>query len=297
MTGNRYRIQAVEFDAKPIDHGLYIVATPIGNLEDITVRSLNVLASCDVIACEDTRTSRKLLDRYQISTRTVAYHEHNAEFASGKIIDALNDGKTIALISDAGTPLISDPGYRVVNDAIAAGHKVIPVPGASSVLTALMAAGLPTDSFYYAGFLPNKEKARADRLSEVQHIKATLIFFESPHRIAATLKNAASILGGERRACVCRELTKSHEEFAQGSLQELYETFDARNVKGEIVLVVEPPQEEDIDLDEDITPLLTKLASEMSTSQAASEAARITGRARKDLYQQLLALKSDADDG
>lgn len=295
MTGNRYRIQAIEFDAKPIDHGLYIVATPIGNLADITVRSLEVLASCDVIACEDTRTSRKLLDRYQITTRTVAYHEHNAEFASGKIIEALDGGKTIALISDAGTPLISDPGFRVVNDAIEAGHKVIPVPGASSVLTALMAAGLPTDSFYYAGFLPNKEKARTDRFKELGAIKATLIFFESPHRITASLKNAASVLGDDRAACICRELTKSHEEFAKGSLKELYETCEARNVKGEVVLVIAPPQEEEIDLDEDITPLLMKLSSEMSTSQAASEAARITGRSRKDLYQQLLALKSDAD--
>lgn len=295
MTGNNYRIHSIEFDAKPIDQGLYIVATPIGNLADITVRALEILASCDVVACEDTRTSRKLLDRYQITTRTVAYHEHNAEFASGKIIQALNEGKTIALISDAGTPLISDPGFRVVNDAIATGHKVIPVPGASSVLTALMAAGLPTDSFYYAGFLPNKEKARIDRFKELGLTKATLVFFESPHRITASLKNAASVLGDDRQACICRELTKTHEEFAKGSLKELHETFHARNVKGEVVLVIAPPQEEDIDLDEDITPLLTKLASEMSTSQAASEASRITGRSRKELYQQLLTLKSDGD--
>lgn len=297
MTGNRYRIHANEFDAKPIDHGLYIVATPIGNLADITVRALEVLANCDVIACEDTRTSRKLLDRYQITTRTVAYHEHNAEFASGKIIEALDEGKTIALISDAGTPLISDPGFRLVNDAIAAGHRVIPVPGASSVLTALMATGLPTDSFHYAGFLPSKEKARADRLKELQHIQTTLILFDSPHRISASLKSATTILGHDRTACVCRELTKSHEEFAKGNLQELAEIFAARNVKGEIVLVIGPPLQKDVDLDEDITPLLTRLASEMSTSQAASEAARITGRARKDLYQQLLALKSDGHDG
>lgn len=295
MAGNHYRIHAAEFDAKPIDHGLYIVATPIGNLADITVRSLEILASCDVIACEDTRTSRKLLDRYQITTRTVAYHEHNAEFASGKIIEALNEGKTIALISDAGTPLISDPGFRVVNDAIAAGHNVIPVPGASSVLTALMAAGLPTDSFYYAGFLPNKEKARSDRFKELGLVSATLVFFESPHRITASLKSAASILGADRQACICRELTKSHEEFAKGTLQELHEIFDARNVKGEVVLVIAPPLQEDVDLDEDITPLLNKLASEMSTSQAASEAARITGRTRKHLYQQLLSLKNDRE--
>ncbi|MEO9458308.1 MAG: 16S rRNA (cytidine(1402)-2'-O)-methyltransferase [Lentilitoribacter sp.] len=295
MTGNNYRIHSVEFDAKPIDQGLYIVATPIGNLSDITVRSLEVLARCDVIACEDTRTSRKLLDRYQITTRTVAYHEHNAEFASGKIIEALDEGKTIAVISDAGTPLISDPGFRVVNDAIAAGHKVIPVPGASSVLTALMAAGLPTDSFYYAGFLPNKEKARTDRFKELGPMKATLVFFESPHRITASLKNAISVLGEDRQACICRELTKSHEEFAKGSLKELHEIFEARNVKGEVVLVIAPPQEEEVDLDEDITPLLMKLASEMSTSQAASEASRITGRSRKELYQQLLTLKGDGD--
>ena len=183
----------------------------------------------------------------------------------------------------------------MVNDAIAAGHKVIPVPGASSVLTALMAAGLPTDSFYYAGFLPNKEKARKDRFKELSLMKATLVFFESPHRITASLKNAVCVLGEDRQSCICRELTKSHEEFAKGSLKELYETFEARNVKGEVVLVIAPPQEEDIDLDEDITPLLTKLASEMSTSQAASEASRITGRSRKELYQQLLTLKGDDD--
>lgn len=292
MTEKTYQIGSANFDAKPIEKGLYIVATPIGNLSDITIRALEVLSSCDVIACEDTRTSRKLLDRFNITTRTVAYHEHNAEFASGKIIEALDEGKTIAVISDAGTPLISDPGFRVVNDAIAAGHKVIPIPGASSVLTAMMAAGLPTDSFYYAGFLPNKAKARKDRFAELAGMNTTLIFFDSPNRIAASLGDASAVLGADRTACICRELTKNFEEFVKGDLGILVEEFSTRNVKGEIVFIIGPPLKIEVDMDEDITPLLTKLSEDMSTSQAASEAARITGRPRKDLYQILVSMKN-----
>jgi 16S rRNA (cytidine1402-2'-O)-methyltransferase len=292
MTDKQYTIGPSTFDAKPIEKGLYIVATPIGNLSDMSIRALETLASCDIIACEDTRTSRKLLDRFNIRARTVAYHEHNAEFASGKMIEALDEGKTIALISDAGTPLISDPGYRVVNDAIGAGHKVIPIPGPSSVLTAMMGAGLPTDSFYYAGFLPNKEKAKSDRFTQLSKLNTTLIFFDSPHRIAASLLTAKDVLGSERTACVCRELTKAHEEFAKGSLEDLAEQFANRNVKGEIVLIIGPPIKVEADPNEDITELLEELVKTMSTGKAASEAAQLTGRSRKEIYQLILDMKS-----
>lgn len=284
-----------KFEAKPVEPGLYIVATPIGNLSDITVRALEILAGCDVIACEDTRTSNKLLNRFNINARTIAYHEHNAEPASEKMLALLGSGKSIALISDAGTPLISDPGYRIVNLAVEAGHNVIPVPGASSLLTALMAAGLPTDSFYYGGFLPNKDKARNDRMQALAEYNATLVLFDSPHRIAASLKSAIEIFGADRTACVCRELTKAHEEFTRGTLLELFEDYSQRKVKGEIVLLIGPPGEENENEVQDITTLLMELSEEMSTSKAAGVAAEMTGRSRKELYQLLLSLKENQD--
>lgn len=286
-----YRVGNTELIARPLAPALYLVATPIGNLGDITLRALETLAGADVLACEDTRVTRVLLDRYGIRNRPFAYHEHNAEEAGARLLAFLESGKTVALVSDAGTPLVSDPGYRLAQQAIEAGYPVIPIPGASAPLAALIGSGLPNDAFLFAGFLPAKDKARRDHLSALKDVPATLIFFESPHRIGATLKAAAEVLGGERMAAVCRELTKTFEEFRRGTLVALAEAFAEASVKGEIVLVVGPPGEKAAD-EIDVDALLLALAGEMPASKAAAEAARQTGLARSALYERLLALKA-----
>ena len=291
--GNRgYRLNNVTVPARPLDAALYLVATPIGNLGDITLRALETLAGADVLACEDTRVTRVLLDRFGIHNRPYPYHEYNANEAGPRLLAALAQGKSVALVSDAGTPLVSDPGYRLGQLAIDAGHRVIPIPGASAPLAALVGSGLPNDAFFFAGFLPTKDKAKRDRLAELAEVPATLIFFESPHRIGATLAAAAAVFGPERRASVCRELTKTFEEFRRGSLAELAGYYDDdRVVKGEIVLVIGPPPEKAAPAQEDIDGLLVKLAADLPMAKAATEAAKITGLPRKDLYQQLLAMK------
>jgi 16S rRNA (cytidine1402-2'-O)-methyltransferase len=277
--------------ARPLEPALYLVATPIGNLGDITLRALETLAGADVLACEDTRVTRVLLDRYGIQNRPYAYHEHNADEAGPRLLAALEAGKSVALVSDAGTPLVSDPGYRLALQAIAAGHRVVPVPGASAPLAALVGSGLPNDAFFFAGFLPAKDKARRDRLAELAAVPATLIFFESPHRIGATLAAAADVLGGGREAAVCRELTKAYEEFRRGTLSGLAGHYrEAESVRGEIVLVVGPPQERQAS-EADVEAILTDLAGTLPTAKAATEAARLTGLPRKELYQRLLAMK------
>jgi 16S rRNA (cytidine1402-2'-O)-methyltransferase len=285
-----YRIGQTEVAARPLAPGLYLVATPIGNLGDITLRALETLAGADVLACEDTRVTRVLLDRYGIRNRPFAYHEHNADEAGPRLIAFLEAGKTVALVSDAGTPLVSDPGYRLGQLAIESGYPVIPIPGASAPLAALVGSGLPNGTFLFAGFLPARDKARRDRLEELKDIPSTLIFFESPHRIGDTLAAAADVLGGERAAAVCRELTKTYEEFRRGTLAALAEAYADATVKGEIVLVIGPPGEtaaEDIDID----ALLLSLAGGMPASKAAQEAAKQTGLPRRDLYERLMALK------
>lgn len=291
-----YHIGAHEIGARPLAAGLYLVATPIGNLGDITLRALETLAGADIIACEDTRVSRVLLDRYSITTRPYAYHEHNAERVGPKLMEALDAGKSVALISDAGTPLISDPGYRLSQTAIEAGVAVIPIPGASAPMAALVASGLPSDAFLFAGFLPSKDKARRDRLAGFAATEATLMFFESPNRIAATLKSASDVLGPERTAAVCRELTKAYEEIRRGTLGELAAQYEGENVRGEIVLVIGPgstplPSEDDVDA------LLAKLAADLPAGKAATEAARLTGLPRKELYSRLLAMKAPSPKG
>lgn len=286
-----YRVGNVAIPARPLEPALYLVATPIGNLGDITLRALETLAGADVLACEDTRVTRVLLDRYGIRSRPYAYHEHNANEVGPRLIQALEEGKSVALVSDAGTPLVSDPGYRLGQLAIDAGHRVIPIPGASAPLAALVGSGLPNEAFLFAGFLPVKDKARRDRLAELGDIPATLIFFESPHRIGATLAAAADVFGAERPASVCRELTKTFEEFRRGGLGELAEHYSDKAVKGEIVLVVGPPLEREAPSEEDVDGLLLKLAADLPVAKAAGEAAKRTGLARKDLYQRLLELK------
>src|SRR5947207_6704079 len=206
--------------------GLHLVATPIGNLGDITLRALETLAGVDLIACEDTRITRRLTERYAISAELKPYHEHNAAMARPKILEKLAQGASIALVSDAGTPLISDPGFKLVREVCAAGHAVIAIPGASSVLTALSVAALPTDRFFFEGFLPPKEQARRTRLSELSRIDATLVMFESGNRVADTLGDLAEIMGG-RDAAICRELTKLHEEILRAPVAELAKGADA----------------------------------------------------------------------
>jgi 16S rRNA (cytidine1402-2'-O)-methyltransferase len=291
-----FRIDTHEIVARPLEPGLYLVSTPIGNLGDMTIRGLETLASADIIACEDTRVSRVLLDRFGIATRPYAYHEHNAERVGPKLMAALEAGKSVALISDAGTPLISDPGYRLSQTAIEAGVAVIPIPGASAPMAALVASGLPSDAFLFAGFLPSKDKARRDRLAGFATTEATLMFFESPNRLAASLRSASDVLGQERPAAVCRELTKAYEEIRRGTLGELAEQIQGENVRGEIVLVIGPGSTP-APSDNDVDALLARLAFDLPAGKAATEAARLTGMARKELYSRLLAMKAPPPKG
>ena len=294
-----YMIGQTEIVARPLPAALYLVATPIGNLGDITLRALETLAGADILACEDTRVTRVLLDRYGIRQRSTAYHEHNADEAGPRLIEAISGGKSVALVSDAGTPLVSDPGYRLVGRALEAGLRVIPIPGASAVLAALTASGLPSDAFLFAGFLPVKAGQRLSRLAELKAVGATLIFFESPRRLADSLAAMAEALGGDRRAAVGRELTKAFEEMRTGSLADLAAHYAAADTpKGEIVVCVGPPQEEAPTAPADIDRLLLSLAGEMPASKAAAEAARMTGGKKPDLYRRLLELRDlEAGDG
>ena len=287
---NTYVVGQAEIAARPLDCALYLVATPIGNLGDITLRALETLAAADLLACEDTRVTRVLLDRYGLRQRPVAYHEHNAGEAGPKLIAALQEGRSVALVSDAGTPLVSDPGFRLVEQAIAAGIRVVPIPGPSAVLAALTASGLPSDAFLFAGFLPVKDGQKKTRLEELAAVPATLIFFESPRRLAETLAAMAQVLG-DRPAAIGRELTKTFEEMRTGTLAALAAHYgDAPTPKGEIVISVGPPQEK-ADRAEDVDRLLMSLAAEMPASKAAAEAAKMTGQTKQALYRRLLELK------
>ncbi|MCB1462002.1 MAG: 16S rRNA (cytidine(1402)-2'-O)-methyltransferase [Nitratireductor sp.] len=277
------------FPAREIEPGLYLVATPIGNLGDMTVRGLEVLASADTIACEDTRVTGKLLKHFAIATRMTAYHEHNADKAGPKLLEMLREGARVALVSDAGTPLVSDPGYRLVEAARAEGLPVWPVPGASAPIAALAASGMPSDTFLFDGFLPTKTNARRKRLGELRDIPATLIFFESPNRLAECLADIAAELGETRRLAVCRELTKLHEEVRSGGAGELAQAYAGQKVKGEIVLVLAPPADDETNAI-DTDALLAELLETASVSRAAAQAAELTGRPRRELYQRALEL-------
>ena len=293
MTGEKrsYVIGQAEIPARPLAPALYLVATPIGNLADITLRALETLASADIVACEDTRVSRVLLERYGIRRRTTAYHEHNADEAGPKLIAALEAGQSVALISDAGTPLISDPGYRLVGEALDRGLRVVPIPGPSAALAALTASGLPSDAFLFAGFLPVKAGQRLTKLESFRQVPATLIFYESPRRLAETLGAMVEALGGARKAAIGRELTKTFEEMRSGTVAELADHYAAADTpKGEIVVCVGPPEAKE-DQPADIDRLLLSLAAEMPASKAASEAAKMTGGQKQALYRRLLELK------
>jgi 16S rRNA (cytidine1402-2'-O)-methyltransferase len=282
-----------EIAARPLATALYLVATPIGNLADITLRALETLAAADVLACEDTRVTRILLDRYGIRQKPVAYHEHNAAEAGPRLIAALQEGRSVALVSDAGTPLVSDPGFRLVGQALERGIKVVPVPGASAVLAALTASGLPSDAFLFAGFLPVKVGQRRSRLEELKSVPATLVFFESPRRLADSLASMAEVLGVDRAAAVGRELTKAFEEMRTGELGALAAHYaEADTPKGEVVVCIGPPRARAATPD-DVDALLLSLASEMPASKAAAEAAKMTGAAKPDLYRRLLELREN----
>lgn len=290
-----YLVGGAEHRAGPIEPALHLVATPIGNLADITIRALEILAAADIVACEDTRVTRVLLDRYGIRRKTVSYHEHNAAEAGPRLIAEMEAGRSVALVSDAGTPLVSDPGFRLVEAAQAAGIKVVPIPGPSSVLAALTASGLPSDAFFFAGFLPVKDGQRRTRLAELAGIPGTLVILESPRRLAASLAAMAEVLG-DRPAAVCRELTKAFEEVRRGALGDLARHYRGAGApRGEIVVCVGPPQAAEADSAEDVDRILLSLAGEMGASKAAAEAARMTGGRKADLYRRLLELRNDAD--
>jgi 16S rRNA (cytidine1402-2'-O)-methyltransferase len=296
MTDTRpsYIIGAHRFEAEPLAPGLYVVATPIGNLGDITVRALATLAAAETVLCEDTRTSGKLMERFAIKTKLSPYHEHNAQKARPHILERLQQGATIALISDAGMPLVSDPGYRLVKEAVELGIPVTACPGPSAVLTGLALSGLPTDRFLFAGFVPQKQGERRRLFEEFAKLKATLIFFESPHRIIETLQDLAMALPG-RAVAVTRELTKLHEEVLRGTASGIAEQLAARaSVKGEITLLVGPPQEDEAVSDEDLDDAITQALASMPASKAASELAKRFNLNRADIYQRILARKDGA---
>jgi 16S rRNA (cytidine1402-2'-O)-methyltransferase len=287
-----FAVEGRVFDAPPLAPGLYLVATPIGHLGDISLRALATLAAADIVACEDTRITTRLLQRYAIDTPMIAYHEHNAARQRPKLLAALAEGKRVALVSDAGTPLISDPGYRLVRDALDAGYAVVPIPGASALLAALVVSGLPTDSFFFAGFLPPKSAARKKRLASLAAIPGTLVFYESPHRTAAALEEMAGILGADRQAAVARELTKIHETVRGGTLGELAAAFAQEpEPKGEIVILVAPPGEAVAPTEAEIDEGLAAMLESMSASETAAAMAARTGLPRQDLYKRVLALK------
>ena len=270
--------------------GLYVVATPIGNLGDVTLRALSVLASADLVLCEDTRITRRLLDRYGLRPSLLSYHEHNAAAVRPRILARLSVGASVALVSDAGTPLVSDPGYKLVEAAIEAGHLIFPIPGASAALAALVAAGLPTDRFLFEGFLPAKSGQRKTRIAELASIPATLVFYESGPRLADSLADLAAL--GGRAAAVCRELTKAFEEIRRGTLPVLASHYaDAGAPKGEIVIVVGPPDAEAPLLSpETIDAKLTAALVSLSVKDAADIVAAETGISRREIYQRAVAL-------
>ena len=270
--------------------GLYLVATPIGNLGDITLRALETLAGVDVVACEDTRITRRLTERYGITAELTPYHEHNAATARPKILRRLEQGGSVALVSDAGTPLISDPGFKLVREACAAGHAVIALPGASSVLTALSVAALPTDRFFFEGFLPPKQTARRARLAELARIDATLVLFESGNRMQETLTDLAEIMGA-REAAICRELTKMHEEVTRAPLAELAAGADNLETRGEFVLVIAPPAADAQAMTTDkLDELLRDQLERHSVKDAVAHAVELSGRPRREIYARALEL-------
>jgi 16S rRNA (cytidine1402-2'-O)-methyltransferase len=278
---------------------LYVVATPIGNLADMSPRAVDVLRKVDRIAAEDTRHSRKLMRHFSVQTPMLALHEHNEREVAPRLVEQLLAGDTVALISDAGTPLISDPGYNLIRITRQAGVRVVPVPGPSAAICALSAAGLPTDRFAFEGFLPSRRSARRARLAELQRESRTLVFYESSHRIVDSLQDLSELFGPERPAALARELTKQFETISDGSLASLSQRVaaDSNQQRGELVVVVAGrPQPQQPELGEEHERLLAVLLQELPVKLAAKLAARITGVSKRELYDLALQLK-EQDDG
>jgi len=275
--------------------GLYLVSVPIGAARDITLRALDILASADVIAAEDTRSMRRLMEIHGIALGDrplVAYHDHNGAKMRPRLLEWLAEGKSLAYASEAGTPLVADPGFDLARAARAEGLMVTAAPGASAVLTALAIGGLPTDKFLFAGFLPNASGQRKTALKDLANVPATLVFYESPKRVAAMLRDAAAVLGGEREAALCRELTKKFEEVLRGTLDELAEQAAERSLKGEMVVLIDRAHLPTINPD-DVDKMLKDALANGSVRDAADAVAAATGLPRRDIYQAALRLSRD----
>jgi len=282
-------MQKLRTSPKGLQPGLYITATPIGNLGDITYRAVEVLKSVDLILCEDTRVSARLLSHYDISTRCLAYHDHNGERVRPQILQQLKNGASIALISDAGTPLISDPGFKLVREVADLGVKIMSIPGPSSPIAALSIAGLPSDRFLFLGFLPAKTHARRQVLKEVSAINATLVFLETGPRLIKMLRDVVEVLG-PRQGAVAREMTKLYEEIKRDSVDGLIEAFaEVERVKGEIVVLIEPPLEKSYEAGE-IDDLILEQLQSTSLKETATHVAALTGKAKREIYSRALSL-------
>jgi 16S rRNA (cytidine1402-2'-O)-methyltransferase len=291
-----YTAFGLRAEAASIAPGLHVVATPIGNLKDISFRALETLAAADHVIAEDTRTTKVLLSHYGVSTPLTAYHEHNARLVRPHLLARLATGAKLALVSDAGTPLVSDPGYKLVQEAIAQGVHVTAVPGASAILAALIVAGLPTDRFFFEGFLPHKSAARRARLTKLAQIPGTLVFFESPRRLFETLVDCAAVLG-PRPAAVARELTKFYESVKRGALTDLAQSLaQEEQLRGEIVLLIAPPEEGALILAEaDLDAKISAALAMHSARDAADIVAAATGHTRRHIYARILQRNTDKD--
>ncbi|WP_343683664.1 16S rRNA (cytidine(1402)-2'-O)-methyltransferase [Asticcacaulis sp.] len=274
---------------RPVEGGLYIIATPIGNLRDITLRALDVLRAADVVLCEDTRVTGKLLSAYDLKKKLIRYDDHSGPQVIPEILTRLHAGEVVAQVSDAGTPLVSDPGFRLVNMALAAGARVHPIPGPSAVMAALCLAGLPTDRFMFAGFLPNKSSARKTFLSDFKTLESTVIFFETGPRLHESLSDMCAVLG-ERPAAVCRELTKLYETCVRGTLSELIACRELHEPKGEIVVLVAPGQPE-VASEDDLDAAIIDALKTLPPSEAAALLAQKYDLPRKVIYKRALDLK------
>jgi 16S rRNA (cytidine1402-2'-O)-methyltransferase len=291
-----YTAFGLRAEAASIAPGLHVVATPIGNLKDISFRALETLAAADHVIAEDTRTTKVLLSHYGVSTPLTAYHEHNARLVRPHLLARLATGAKLALVSDAGTPLVSDPGYKLVQEAIAQGVHVTAVPGASAILAALIVAGLPTDRFFFEGFLPHKSAARRARLTKLAQVPGTLVFFESPRRLVETLVDCAAVLG-PRPAAVARELTKFYESVKRGALTDLAQSLaQEEQLRGEIVLLIAPPEEGALILAEaDLDAKISAALAMHSARDAADIVAAATGHTRRHIYARILQRNTDKD--
>jgi len=285
----------MNFIIKPLAAGLYFVSTPIGAARDMTLRGLDILASADLIAAEDTRTARKLMEIHGVplnGRKVIAFHDHSGESAVARLIDDIKVGKSIAYVSEAGTPLVADPGYEIGRAAIAEGLDVISAPGASAVLAALTVSGLPTDRFAFVGFLPAAKEQRKTEIAGLRDVPFTLVFYESPKRVGEMLANLRDVLGSDRQAVVCRELTKKFEEVTRGDLGGLADAFAFRHVKGEIVVLVGRAGAQDV-ADLDVTDALRDAMKTMRVKDAATVVAGALGLPRRQVYQIALSLGDD----